>query len=78
MADGYALILHVRHLMTKHLIDETHTTGHVHPGSVSQRNTRTLLAAMLQRIEPEVCHFRNIFGMGIDAIDATFFFPFRF
>ena len=52
MANGNALIFHMRHLMAEHLIDEAHATGHIHPGAIGNGNACTFLTAVLQGIKP--------------------------
>ncbi len=76
MADGDVLIFHVRQLVAEDLIDEAHATRDVHPRAIRQRDAGALLPAMLQGIEAEVRHFRDIFRPRIDAVDAALLFPF--
>ena len=55
--------------------DVTHRPRGAHPLAVSGDDAGALLAAMLQRVEPEI---REVGGLGIaeDAEDAAFVFEF--
>ena len=76
MADGDVLIFHVRQLVAEDLVDEAHAARDVHPRAIRQRDAGALLPTMLQGIEAEIRHFRDIFRPRIDAVDAALLFPF--
>ena len=78
MADGNALILHVRDLMAEYFIDEAHAARHIHPGAIRDGDAGTLLPAMLQGVEAEIRQTGDIFRMGVHAVNAAFLFPLRF
>ena len=76
MADSNVLILHVWDLMAEYLINKTHSSGNIHPGTISVGNTGTLLPSVLQCLESETgipCHIGTV---GIYAKDAAFLMPF--
>ena len=78
MADGDALVLHVRNLMAEYFVDEAHAARHIHPGAVRDGDAGALLPAVLQGIEAEVRQAGDIFRMGVHAVNAAFLFPLRF
>ena len=76
MPDGDVLVLHVRQLMTKHLIDEAHAARDIHPRAVRECDASALLSPVLQCVQTEIRHLRDILRARINAVDTALFLPF--
>ena len=75
MADGNFGMVKMRQFRAKHLSHQPHPFFDVNPRTVRQRNTRTLLPAMLERKEAEIGHLGHILRRRIHAVDAALFLP---
>ena len=75
MTDGNFGMVKMRQFRAKHLGHQPHPFFYVNPCTVRQRNTRTLLPAMLERKETEIRHLGHILRRRIHAVDAALFLP---